>query len=183
MSFDPDTYWDANGPQIATQTISVEHQAVEERLRALLPSLNVSSVLDVGCGQGRVAKLLKAVLPDAEYSGLDLGASQIAGTRKIRPDGTFYHSRIQDFEPDRRWDLVLSSEVLMHVPPADMPAAAKMLKAAASKYVLLIEWIPDPWELTEPIAPWNWPHDYDALFGPFIHRERIYRQDLMLSGT
>ncbi len=182
MTFDPDAYWQIQGGFLATEGISPEHIAVESRLAEILADLKPRSILDVGCGRGRLARKLAEWLPKAEYSGLDLGEAQIAATTEARPDGTFYRYRVQDFRPERQWDLVMSSEVLMHVPPADMPAVADILKAAARKYLLLIEWVPEPWELELPVAEWNWPHDYEALFGPFVHRERIYRQDVMLVG-
>lgn len=181
MTFDADAYWQAGGPYIATEAVSPEHILAEERLAVLLLGLgDVDSVLDVGCGQGRVAALLKRVVPDAYYFGVDLGTSQVEATAHIRPDGTVYQSRLQDFVPDDQWDVVVCSEVLMHVPPADMPGVAEMLLKATRRFLVLIEWVPDPWELEQPIAPWNWPHDYEALLGPFDSVERIYRQNLML---
>lgn len=179
MTFDPNAYWESQGGYLATEGISDAHVAVEARLESLLKEINPSSVLDVGCGRGRLARKLAEWVPNAKYYGLDLGTAQIAETRKARPDGTFYQSRVQDFHPKRKWDLVMSSEVLMHVPPADMPAVAETLKRAARR-LLLIEWVPTPTELLEPIDQVNWPHDYDVLFGPFTLIERIYRQDVML---
>ncbi len=181
MTFDPDLHWTANGPYLASLSVSKEHIATEARIRELLGEMgNLRDVLDVGCGQGRLAAVLKDVLPKAKYSGVDLGAAQIEGTRAVRPDGTFYQSKLQDFQPDRQWDLVLCSEVLMHVPPADIRAVAQTLKAAARRFMLLIEWVPTEDELKRPIDPQNWPHDYATLFGPFSHVERVYRQDIMV---
>ena len=180
MTFDPDFHWNAHGPFLAPPgAVSKEHIAAEERLSALLRTLEVESVLDVGCGQGRNADLLKRVIPDAKYFGMDLGKAQIDGTRKVRPDGTFYQSRLQDFAPTRKWDLILCSEVLMHVPPADIEAVAATLVKAARNYLVLIEWVPAA-DFDRPIDPQNWPHDYTALFGTPAYRERIYNQDLLL---
>lgn len=181
MTFDPVAYWQGQGGYLATEGVSEEHIAVEQRLKFLLTELDTpKDVLDVGCGRGRLASKLAEWLPKTAYHGLDLGTEQIKVTRKARPDGTLWQARVQDFDPKRRWDLVLCSEVLMHVPPDDMPGVATMLKRAARRHLVLIEWVPELSELSEPIAEWNWAHNYEALFGPFTYRERIYRQDVML---
>jgi SAM-dependent methyltransferase len=175
MVFNPRTYWPAMGPWLAGPgAVSPEHIALESILVNLLPSLNpISSVLDVGCGRGRLASLLGEVLPSAHYTGLDIGLAQVQATEAVRPDGNVYHTPIQDFDPKHRFDLVLSSEVLMHIPPNEIEQVAHKMSTIASKYILLIEW-------TEPIgdvvpAEWNWIHDYRALFGEErIELERIH---------
>lgn len=165
MTFDPRTYWPAMGPWLAGPgAVSPEHIKIEGILSDLLPSLEpIRSVLDVGCGRGRLASMLADVLPKAAYTGLDIGEAQVQATAAVRPDGAIYLSPIQDWGAGRYFDLVLCSEVLMHIPPNEIEAVAKKLLKMATKYVCLIEW-------TEPLggipaAEWNWIHDYPALFG------------------
>jgi SAM-dependent methyltransferase len=163
------------GPWLAGPgAVSPEHIAIEQILGDLLPSLNpLHSVLDVGCGRGRLAALLGAVLPSAHYTGLDIGEAQTQATQAVRPDGAVYTVPIQDFDSKHRFDLVLSSEVLMHIPPNEIEQVAQKLLKMATKYILLIEW-------TEPIgdvvpAEYNWIHDYRSLFGnDRIELERIH---------
>ena len=169
MTFNPDTYWPAQGPYIAGPgAASPEHVRAEELLREIIPTLGpIESVVDLGCGRGRLAALLLDVLPAASYTGVDIGEAQVAATSKVRPEGDFYVSRLQDFDPDRQWDLVLCSEVLMHVPPADIQAVCDKLKKLAKRWVLTVDWtVPVP----PPIAPWNWLYDYRDLFGS-VERE------------
>lgn len=164
MAFDVDAYWRASGPYIATRSESNEHKLVEGILTAFLPELDpIKDVLDVGCGRGRIARILNRALPGAEYTGMDIGDAQISHTLTVRPDGEFYLSRLQDFSPLRDWDLVIASEVLMHIPPQDIGAVCDKLKGLARKWIVTVDWT-EP--VPEPIAPWNWLYDYPALFGP-----------------
>lgn len=169
--FDVDAYWRASGPYIAKASESAEHKLVDGVLAALLPSLKaIKDVLDVGCGRGRIATILRDALPAAAYSGLDIGEAQIRYTRSVRPEGEFYLSRLQDFEPERSWDLITASEVLMHIPPDDIWAVCDNLKRLARRYIVTIDWT-EP--LAEPIAPWNWLYDYRTLFGADRVRQAI----------
>jgi SAM-dependent methyltransferase len=173
MTFNPRTYWPAMGPWLAGPgAVSPEHIRIEALLRQLLPELApIHSVLDVGCGRGRLASLLGEVLPTAHYTGLDIGEAQAQATQAVRPDGTVYTVPIQDFDSKHRYDLILVSEVLMHIPPNEISAVVTKLMTMATKYIVAIEW-------TEPIgdvvpAEWNWLHDYRALFGDGIEQETV----------
>jgi len=162
---DFDQYWKDSGPYLAgPKHISIEHQRVQALLTDLLPTLGpIEDVLEVGCGRGRVAHLLKEVLPGAKYTGMDIGDAQVAATKLVRPDGDFYTSRLQDFAPDRQWDLVVVSEVLMHIPPADIAEACLRVKDLARRWVVTVDWTEPLGDA--PIAEWNWLYDYPALFG------------------
>lgn len=177
MTFDPRTYWPAMGPWLAGPgAISPEHIRIEGLLRQLLPELApIHSVLDVGCGRGRLASVLGEVLPSAHYSGLDIGEAQVQATSEVRPDGTLYKVPIQDFNPKHKYDLVLVSEVLMHIPPNEIKVVCDKLLKMANRYVLAIEWTQPIGTL--PVAEWNWLHDYRALFGD-EHIEQETVQDL-----
>lgn len=173
MTFDPRTYWPAMGPWLAGPgAVSPEHIRIEQLLTDLLPSLNpIHSVLDVGCGRGRLAALLKDVLPAAKYTGVDIGEAQTQATQAVRPDGAVYTVPIQDFDTKHTFDLILCSEVLMHIPPYEMPEVADRLIRMATKAIVLIEWTQPIGDV--PAAEWNWIHDYRSLF-PNITQETVH---------
>lgn len=79
-----------------------------DRVRALAPS----SLLDVGCGDGRFLSLL--VEHVAECHGVDLSASAIRFARAFVP-GAHFAERAAD-GLDRTFDVVTAIEVLEHVP-------------------------------------------------------------------
>lgn len=71
-------------------------------------------VLDVGCGVGAQLDLFKALLPNAELHGVEIGELAI---RKTRAKGyTGYHGRFEDIDlPAGYFDIVYSSHVIEHV--------------------------------------------------------------------
>lgn len=164
FQYDPEAFWTAHGPHLAPPGASSPEQAlVEKELLILLRELDpIESVIDVGCGQGRLAAVLGNALPQAAYAGVDLAQAQLDGTARVRPDGEFFLSQLQDFQPRRQWDLAIASEVLMHIPPADMWQACENLRMLARKYLITIDW-------TKPLkvktAPWNWLHAYREFLG------------------
>jgi SAM-dependent methyltransferase len=171
MTFDPDTYWPSMGEWLAGPGAATpEHREAEALLSELIPLIGpISDVLDVGCGRGRLASLLLDVLPSATYTGVDIGPEQVEATRKVRPDGEVFQSRLQDFTPDRQWDLVIVSEVLMHVRPEEIELACQKVKSLARKWLITIDWT-QPLRRGKPIAEWNWLYDYPTLFGS-VERE------------
>jgi SAM-dependent methyltransferase len=185
--YDPVEYWTANGPHLSPPgSDSPEQAAVRKELQLLIEELQeingpISSVLDVGCGQGRLAAFLLDVLPAAKYSGLDLAEAQLKGTLAVRPDAeAFYLSRIQDFSQPLgerwQWDLVIASEVLLHIPPDEIEQACSVLKEITGKYLITVDWSQP---LSGEIAPWNWLHDYDKLLEPDVEIQ-VFNQSIFL---
>ena len=152
-------YWRQRKPVAATLP---EHKRAEGLIRRLIPTLGpVASVLDVGCGTGRMGVLLAEVLPGAMYCGMDVNPIAVAKAAAAVPNGLIVQHSIQDWattgEP---WDLVIASEVLMHIPPEDIEAVVGKLRELAAWTLITVDW-------TEPVdgkpSRWNWRHDYEAL--------------------
>ncbi|WP_421881413.1 class I SAM-dependent methyltransferase [Methylibium sp.] len=74
-----------------------------------------AKVLDFGCGDGRSIDLFRRVLPQSEWTGVDIAASPEVASRR-RQDGRFvtYDGYELPF-PDRSFPLVYSHQVLEHV--------------------------------------------------------------------
>lgn len=107
-------------------------------------SLDVRSVLDVGCGEGFVARDVLAAHPHLQYTGLDPSEESITLARQRCPQASFHVAGVDDLplpglEPV---DLVVCIEVLEHL--ADPHAALERLAGATSRYALLtVPW--EPW--------------------------------------
>lgn len=74
-----------------------------------------AKVLDFGCGDGRSIDLFRRVLPQTDWTGVDIEASPEVASRR-RQDGRFvtYDGYELPF-PDRSFPLVYSHQVLEHV--------------------------------------------------------------------
>jgi 2-polyprenyl-3-methyl-5-hydroxy-6-metoxy-1,4-benzoquinol methylase len=76
------------------------------------------SVLDVGCGIG----LLRPLLRDFTYTGVDLSQSDIA-TARASQLGTFVCANADEWEPDESFDVVVFNESLYYL--SDFNAALR----------------------------------------------------------
>jgi SAM-dependent methyltransferase len=104
-----------------------------ERIRQTLEMLpsNVQTVLDAGCGDGRVSSGLigrsQVIQLDISHSALRRGTNRdgVAGVLTAMPfcDETF--------------DLVLACEVIEHIPPNLLPEVLREIQRVARKYVLI----------------------------------------------
>lgn len=96
-----------------------------EDLKAILSP--EESLLDVGCNAGHVY----GALGHENYEGVDLDIGAVQCARETYP-GKFRHADL--FSLAGRWDVVLASRVLMHVPAED---ALRKLLSLAKKYCVV----------------------------------------------
>jgi SAM-dependent methyltransferase len=158
MTYDPAIYWTERGSSYA-ESFNPELYVEQERaIEDALAGLDFWTVLEVGCGFGRIARLLQRVRPGAVYVGIDISKTMLAA-RGDAP-GYYVASSLADYHPAGRFDLVLAVEFLMHQPPDDVAAAVDKLRRLAHHHVVTVDW-------TEPVdrqtAAHNFRHDYDAL--------------------
>lgn len=72
-------------------------------------------ILDIGCGTGAMLKWLRR-FPGAEITGLDLSADALAFCRNDGGGALVQGSALELPFPDGRFDLVVSTDVLQHLP-------------------------------------------------------------------
>lgn len=85
----------------------------------------VQTILDFGCGHGRVARYLRAAFGEAEIDVTDLNRDGV--------EWCIHNLRCQDMGPDipkQRYDLIWVGSVLTHLPETVAVALAKQLKSA-----------------------------------------------------
>ena len=173
MSYEPVAYWRERGKtyeQVFRRTPAFEAQ--EAAFAEFVSHLDYASVLDVGCGFGRMGPILVAGRVNVEYVGIDVSADMLRGARRLVPDGDFVRSPLEDFDPaGRKWDLVLASEFLMHIPLAGVAAAIAKLRSMTGRHLITIDWT-EPLAAGRRILPHNVIHDYGTLFGDALVRSR-----------
>lgn len=89
---------------------------IRQRLPRLLDPANSVSILEIGCGSGRMARILAEMGFRGAYHGIDIGDR--FDTAPIEGLATrFTQSDIHAFDPgDQRFDLILSVSALEHIP-------------------------------------------------------------------
>lgn len=175
MAFDPAAYWQHTAPPVYP-----EHAAQEAALVNVLRDLDFGSVLEVGCGDGRVTSLL-AGLTREPITVLDVNAERVASTIRRVPGTIGVHSNIVDFSTDQRWDLVIAVEVLMHVPPEDIEAACDNLRRLSARWIVTCDWT-EPLPAGKERAEHNWLYDYARLLSP-TRSVRVGRQTIHVTRS
>lgn len=84
-------------------------------LQRLLGKDFKGTILDYGCGHGRVARHLLKVFPKAQIHGFDISTQTIAATDKALRQQVLFTSSESDLLP--AYDLIILAGVLHHVQP------------------------------------------------------------------
>ena len=166
MTYNPIEYWRERGKvyykgKFDYPEIKLQEQFIVEALKPL----SFSSVLEVGCGFGRVTKLVLDSYPGiAQYVAFDLSSDQVERAKDYvsNPLVNYAVSDIESFSSDSRYELVLAAEVLLHVRPEGIRSAIDKLLSLSSRYFVHIDWCED-----NPVgrpAPHNFMHDYDSIY-------------------
>ncbi len=104
-------------------------------LKNLIRPLDITSSLDVGCGQGSLLTELKLEFPYLEPNGIDISNSAVELARQRVPDGQFWVMDIAQDTLHKKCDLVICSEVLEHIP--DDNIALRNLREMTGKYIII----------------------------------------------
>lgn len=166
MIYDPVAYWRERGATYEAKFRADRYAEQERALTSLLDELEFASVLEVGCGFGRIGEIVHRLRPAAAYTGIDLSPDLLASARDRVPTGEFHETVLVDYKPGHKFDLVLAVEVLMHVPPDALPAAVRALERLSERQIVTLDWTtPLP---RMKVAAHNFLHDYSVLAkGPF----------------
>jgi 2-polyprenyl-3-methyl-5-hydroxy-6-metoxy-1,4-benzoquinol methylase len=115
----------------------------QERVTSLLKLRPFKTVLDVGCGEGFLARCILDAFPGTELFGIDLSPSAVEHARARCPEARFESKSFEELAKDeKRYDLVVCSEVLEHL--SDPAAAIDVLAARCGGTALLtVPW--EPW--------------------------------------
>jgi len=158
--YDPIQYWKLEGK---TYKKNFDHnQLFKDQEKALinyLSGLKFNSVLEFGCGFGRVTKLIKTNFGDEihNYVAFDLSEDQIKHCNV--QDVKFFVSSIEDFQINEKFDLVIGIEVLMHVRPMDLKKTMLKLSSFTNKNMINLDY-----HGNDKLAPHNFSHDYESIY-------------------
>ena len=96
-----------------------------DRARPIGPS---DRILDLGCGTGIVARILRERLGGAaQITGVDINAGMLGKARSIAPDVTWVEGNAMALPmPDRSFELVVAQQVLQF--PADRDAVVREIR-------------------------------------------------------
>jgi hypothetical protein len=98
------------------------------------------SIFEVGYFSGRNIKYLHDVFDSVYISGLEINKKAVRFARQKLPDLELLSMNLHDMNSiDKKYDVVFSSGVLIHVPPEDLKGAVEKMIGISNKYVMHIE--------------------------------------------
>lgn len=110
------------------------------RVAALAQQSSPKTILDAGGGEGFFTSYLAQAFPEAAITVVDLSDHDLALLNKRLPNVKGVHADLQTFDLGQRFDLLVATEVLEHLPkPAD--ALARFAQQAA-RIVVSVPWEP-----------------------------------------
>lgn len=108
-----------------------------------MPGKRIVKILDAGCGEGFMMKLMAANIQNAEIVGLEYTKEALAVAEKMNPQLKYVQGDICKMPFDNAsFDIVVCTEVLEHL--ANPRMALKELRRVSRKYILF----------TVPNEPW-----------------------------
>lgn len=110
---------------------------------------DVASVLELGSNIGMNLAAIRQLLPNVERSAVEINQKAADVLLEEQPDVGLHRTSILDFQPTRKWDLVFTKGVLIHINPDKLPVVYDLMHAASSRYVLVGEYYnPAPVEIS-----------------------------------
>jgi trans-aconitate 2-methyltransferase len=108
--------WDAS----SYQRVSVPHEEWAAALMERLPLSGSETVLDAGCGSGRVTRMLVERLPQGKVIAVDGSAAMVEKVAEVlRPTDEAFVSDLTALELDQPVDAITSSAVFHWIPDHD----------------------------------------------------------------
>ena len=151
-------------------------QSLKRLNKEYVPPREICSVLEVGLGNGRMTRIMFEELPDIKrYQGVDINIGMekffdliMEYNNNIRISSEQIDITSPDFDEKYRgkqFDLVLASEIFMHIKPNDIETVLKRITSllAPNGLIINIDWFYEE-EGDISIKPWCFIHDYDKLY-------------------
>ncbi|MGD1837077.1 MAG: class I SAM-dependent methyltransferase [Nitrososphaeraceae archaeon] len=189
FTYDPSKYWLERGKIYQknfrySKNFRLQEKVLEEYLKknVFTSDQNISSVLELGCGFGRITKILLDNFHNVEeYLAVDLSPHQIENARNYLSDYsnkiTFLNKDIQSLDlHDKKYDLVILSEVLLHVLPSEIEFVIEKIISLSKKHVINIDWYEElsPSDYNKK-ASHNFIHDYESLYKKHSQSSKVTR--------
>jgi ubiquinone/menaquinone biosynthesis C-methylase UbiE len=189
MPYIPREYWIKRGKVYKQEfqynkKFKLQEQMLTEYLKK---NISFSTVLEVGCGFGRITRILLSNFPEiTEYIAVDLSPEQIENAKNYvmeedkRGVVRFIVSDIQSLEINSKYDLVIAPEVLLHILPSEIKEVIAKLVRWSRKNIVNIDWYEDiP---PQKAAPHNFIHQYEKIYHEVPHVSQVIRTPIVKKG-
>jgi len=116
--------------------------------KALDRTKAVHSVLEMGSNVGINLEAITRLLPKARLSAIEINHKAARELKKKLPNVDLHVTSILEFQPEKKWDLVFTKGVLIHINPEKLSTVYELMHRSSSRYVLIAEYYnPEPVEV------------------------------------
>lgn len=106
-----------------------------------LKNFKFKSVLELGCGYGRITKAILENFKIGKYHVVDISPENLTRTFKIANGKVVVHEQdIRKLEINGKFDLVIAIEVLMHIPVNDIEETIKRMYGKSNQLIVHLDY-------------------------------------------
>ncbi|MDA7798346.1 methyltransferase [bacterium] len=100
----------------------------------------IHSVIELGCNRGLNAHAIKALYPNCEYTGVEIGDKAYAALQENSSVDFSIFSSIYDVVAEKKYDLVLVAGVLIHLNPNKLSQVYSLVAQLSKSNVIFAEY-------------------------------------------
>jgi SAM-dependent methyltransferase len=193
-TYNPTEYWIQQGRTYKdkfnyNKEFRLQEKILLEYLKSISPKFR--SVLEVGCGFGRITKLIISNHPDIQrYLAVDLSPDQILNAEQYVRSGTdkniasskglcFTVTDIKSLDLSDKYDLVLAVEVLLHILPSEIKGVMTKLVNLSNRHIINLDYYQ---EKMTTLAPHNFLHQYMNIYEEIPSVAEVKRVQIKKTG-
>jgi len=167
LKYDSQKYWEKRGKNFFSEKIydNSKYREQEKKLLNHLSTFDFSSVLEIGCGFGRITRLILDNFKVDDYLGFDISPDLINIAIKLKkdyPNTQFKVGDIIELKLEKKYDLIIGSEILMHIPPKKISHVINNLINFSNKHIVNVDWYQKPKPRIR--AGHNFVHNYEQIY-------------------
>lgn len=171
---DSTKYWKERGKYFSDELDSQSKQVKtymknqEEQIIKFLKNAHWESILEIGCGTGRLTKQIAPLQNWKKFVAIDLSDDLL----KIAKHNTknypieYHCMNIDEFPTEQKFDLVFSCEVVQHINPSRIVESLKKIISLSNNKVILVETY-DHSKIGTSKDEYFFIHNYEEIFKKF----------------
>jgi len=133
ITYNPQTYWDKRASEWIKSHEVDTYLAAQYPVLDFIKDFDIKSIIELGCGQGRWAKIFDKY----KFTGMDISGKLINYCKEQYPDSKFIVDKVEDFEPKKKYDLVFTHTLLENIPVKTYKKAIPKIKKMADRFLFL----------------------------------------------